>query len=96
MVAATLSQQYPLQICSRLSCAVYCLDSCVAGCALLQVVETYSEELGLGKSDSKHSHTIMSAHGPKKLAAVVAAVRTVQFMDRCEHGSCNLLCCLPV
>lgn len=52
-----------------------------------QVVETYSEELGLGKSDSRHSHAIIAAHGPKKLAAVVAAVRTVQFMDRCAAGA---------
>lgn len=39
----------------------------------------------MGKSDSKHSHAIIAAHGPKKLAAVVAAVRTVQFMDRCAQ-----------
>jgi hypothetical protein len=51
--------------------------------ACVQVVETYSEELGLGKPDSGHSHVIVAAHGAKKLAAVVAAVRTVQFMDRC-------------
>jgi hypothetical protein len=76
----------------RLSCALYCNDGCVICCTMCQVVETYSEELGLGRSDSKHSHTIMSAHGPKKLAAVVAAVRTVQFMDRCEHGRCSFLC----
>jgi hypothetical protein len=65
----------------------------------VQVVENYSEELGLGKSDSKHSHAIVAAHGAKKLAAMVAAVRTVQFMDRYEahllaaalrHCSCNL------
>lgn len=58
--------------------------------ARMQVVENYSEELGLGKSDSKHSHAIVAAHGAKKLTAMVAAVRTVQFMDRCEmHGSCG-------
>lgn len=47
-----------------------------------QVVETYSEELGLGKSDSRQCHAALAARGPKKLAALVAAVRTVQFMDR--------------
>lgn len=52
------------------------------GLLCLQIVDSYSEELGLGKSDSKQSHAIVSAHGAKKLAALVAAVRTVQFMDR--------------
>lgn len=57
---------------------------CVPLCGIcVQVVEAYSEELGLGKPDSQHSHAIVAAHGAKKLAAVVAAVRTVQFMDRC-------------
>lgn len=50
--------------------------------SIAQVVEAYSEELGLGKSDSKHSHAILAARGPKKLAAMVAVVRTQQFMDR--------------
>jgi hypothetical protein len=48
----------------------------------LQVLESYSEELGLGKSDIKHCHAALVARGPKKVAAVLAAVRTVQFMDR--------------
>lgn len=47
-----------------------------------QVLETYSEELGLGKSDSKHCHAALVARGSKKVAVVLAAVRTVQFMDR--------------
>lgn len=46
------------------------------------MIETYSEELGLGKSDSKASHAILAARGPKKIAAMVSAVRTQQFMDR--------------
>jgi len=50
--------------------------------SIVQVVETYSEELGLSKSDSKHSHTVLAARGAKKLAAMVAVVRTQQFMDR--------------
>jgi hypothetical protein len=52
---------------------------------LLQVVERYPEDLGLGKTDSKQSRTILAAHGPKKLAALAAAVRISQFLDRCEQ-----------
>jgi hypothetical protein len=49
----------------------------------VQVVESYSKELGLGEADSKQSHAILAAHGAGKVAAMAAAVRTQQFMDRC-------------
>jgi hypothetical protein len=72
------------------------LISSVRFAAWAQVVENYSEELGLGKSDSKHSHAIVAAHGAKKLTAMVAAVRTMQFMDRYGNTttlSASLRCC---
>jgi hypothetical protein len=48
----------------------------------VQVVETYAKELGLGGPTSKQASAITAARGANKVAALAAAARTAQFMDR--------------